>query len=170
MTIPLIVLGTLTVSFGFVNTPFRLAFEHFLEPAFHGVPHIEGLDDPLLIGLATLTLVVVAVGIVSGWRRYNVDTLPTEEGGWWDRALGGFGVDDFFGRSIVAPGRAASDLASQTDATVIDGAAHGIATGVRSFGAALRPIQSGKVRGYAGLLTIAAVILIVGLVAIGGGY
>jgi NADH-quinone oxidoreductase subunit L len=170
MTIALVVLATFTVSFGLVNTPFRLAFEHFLEPAFHGVPHIEGLDTPLLIGLATLTLILVAVGIAFAWRRYTAETLPAEEEGWWGRALGGFGVDDFFGRAVVAPGRRVSELASEADATVIDGAAHGIGTGVRAVGDALRPVQSGKVRGYAGLLAIAAVVLIVGMVAMGGGF
>jgi NADH-quinone oxidoreductase subunit L len=170
MTIALVVLATFTVSFGLVNTPFRLAFEHFLEPAFHGVPHIEGLDTPLLIGLATLTLILVAVGIAFAWRRYTAETLPAEEEGWWGRALGGFGVDDFFGRTVVAPGRRVSELASEADATVIDGAAHGIGTGVRAVGDALRPVQSGKVRGYAGLLAIAAVVLIVGMVAMGGGF
>lgn len=84
--------------------------------------------------------------------------------------MGGFGVDDFFGRTIVAPGRKASELASDADDTVIDGAAHGIGTAVRSLGDALRPVQSGKVRGYAGLLTVAAVILIVGMVVVGGGF
>lgn len=169
MTIPLIVLGTFTVSFGLVNTPFRLAFEHFLEPAFHGVPHIEGLDAPLLAGLAILTLLLVAVGIVLAWRRYTAETLPAEEGGWWDRALGGFGVDDFFGRTVVAPGRRASDLAAETDAKVIDGAAHGVAGGVRAVGEALRPIQSGRVRGYAGLLAAAGVVLVIAMLVVGGG-
>ena len=34
MTTPLVVLAALTVLVGFINTPFRLSFEHFLEPAF----------------------------------------------------------------------------------------------------------------------------------------
>ena len=36
MTIPLIVLAVFTVVAGGFNTPFRLTFEHFLEPSFEG--------------------------------------------------------------------------------------------------------------------------------------
>jgi NADH-quinone oxidoreductase subunit L len=145
MTIPLIVLAFFTVSFGLVNTPFRLSFEHFLEPSFRGIPHIEGLSDGLIGGLAALTLIVAVVGLVVAWRRYSVDELPVEVGGWWEKALGGFGVDDLYGKWIVAPGKRASELASQGDAVVIDGAAHGVATGVRSAGELLKPVQSGRV-------------------------
>ena len=170
MTIPLIVLATFTVSLGLVNTPFRLAFEHFLEPAFRGVAHPEGLTDALLVVLATVTLVVAIAGIVIAWRRYNADVLPVEEGGWWDRALAGFNVDDVYGRFIVAPGKAASELVADADATLIDGAAHGIGVGVKAVGVGLQPVQSGKVRGYAGLLAVAAIVLIIGMVVVGGGF
>ncbi|MDA2978850.1 MAG: NADH-quinone oxidoreductase subunit L [Actinomycetota bacterium] len=170
MTIPLIVLGAFTVSFGLVNTPFRLSFEHFLEPSFHGIPHVEGLTNVLITSLASVTLVVAIAGIVVAWRRYRVDELPVEVGGWWDRALVGFGVDDLYGRWIVAPGRRASELASRADAVVLDGAAHGIATGVRSAGEALKPVQSGRVRTYAGILAVAAVALVVVTVLVGGGF
>ena len=44
MTIPLIVLAVFTVVAGGFNTPFRLSFEHFLEPSFYGVPHPEALS------------------------------------------------------------------------------------------------------------------------------
>ena len=37
MTVPLIVLAGLSIVGGFVNTPFRLGLEHFLEPSFEGV-------------------------------------------------------------------------------------------------------------------------------------
>ncbi|KAA3640274.1 MAG: hypothetical protein DWP92_03285, partial [Armatimonadetes bacterium] len=169
MTIPLIVLAGFTVFFGLVNTPFRLAFEHFLEPAFHGIVHPEALDDALIWTLAAITLVLATGGIIYGWRRYSRDPLPVDEGGWWDRALAGFGVDDFFGRVIVAPGKRACELAADTDAKVIDGVAHGIAIGVRDVGTGLKPVQSGKVRAYAGILTIGGIALIVAMVIFGGG-
>ncbi|MEZ5174756.1 MAG: NADH-quinone oxidoreductase subunit L [Acidimicrobiia bacterium] len=169
MTIPLVVLGVFTVLFGLVNTPIRYAFEHFLEPSFHGVAHPEPLDTTLLWTLAILTLVVALAGIAVAWRRYRAASLPAEDGGFWRHALAGFGVDDFFGRVIVAPGKQASELAAEADASVIDGAAHGIASGVRMIGDALKPVQGGKVRAYAGVLTAAAVVLIVVMVLAGGG-
>jgi NADH-quinone oxidoreductase subunit L len=170
MTIPLIVLGVFTIGIGFINTPFRLGFEHFLEPTFHDIPHAEAMSALIIWGLALVTSIGAIAGIAVGWIRYNRAELPDESGRWWARALGGFGVDDFYGRAIVEPGKKASEVAAATDAKVLDGAAHGLGIGVRSFGSLLRPLQSGKVRSYAGALAIAGVILVVVMVLIGGGF
>jgi hypothetical protein len=121
-------------------------------------------------GLALVTSIGAIAGIALGWIRYNRAELPDESGRWWARTLGGFGVDDFYGRAIVEPGKKASEVAAATDAKVLDGAAHGLGIGVRSFGSLLRPLQSGKVRSYAGALAIAGVILVVAMVLIGGGF
>ena len=43
---------------GFVNTPFRLSFEHFLEPAFHGVGLAHAPEDGFLL----TALALVSVG------------------------------------------------------------------------------------------------------------
>jgi NADH-quinone oxidoreductase subunit L len=170
MTIPLIVLAFFTTTVGVFNTPFRLTFEHFLEASMEAVGHAAEAEWQLLVGLATLTLIFVFVGIFVAWKRYSAEELPVEDGGWWSRALVGFGVDDFYGKVIVAPGKQLANVASTADATVIDGAAHGIASGVRAFGDGLRPSQSGKVRGYAAMIAVASVLLIVLMVAIGGGF
>jgi NADH-quinone oxidoreductase subunit L len=170
MTIPLIVLAFFTTTVGVFNTPFRLAFEHFLTASFEHVAHATESELALIVGLATLTLVLVVVGMLFAWRRYATGELPLEEGGWWSRALGGFGVDDFYGRAIVAPGEQLANAASSADATIIDGVAHGVADGVRSAGTALRPAQSGNVRGYAAMIAVASVLLIVVMVAFGGGF
>jgi NADH:ubiquinone oxidoreductase subunit 5 (subunit L)/multisubunit Na+/H+ antiporter MnhA subunit len=145
-------------------------FEHFLTSSFEHVAHATESVWALIVGLATLTFVLVVVGIVFAWRRYSTDELPVEEGGWWSRALAGFGVDDFYGRVIVAPGKRIANAASSADATVLDGVAHGVAEGVRSAGTGLRPAQSGNVRGYAAMIAVASVLLIVVMVAFGGGF
>ena len=170
MTIPLIVLAFFTTTAGVFNTPFRLTFEHFLTSSFEHVTHATEAELALIVGLAALTLIFVIAGILLAWRRYQSDELPVEEGGWWSRALVGFGVDDFYGRSIVAPGRQIANAASVADATVIDGVAHGVAEGVRSAGTGLKPAQSGNVRGYAAMIAIASVLLVVVMVAFGGGF
>jgi len=170
MTIPLIVLAFFTTTAGVFNTPFRLVFEHFLTSSFEHVAHATESEWALIVGLAALTLVLVVVGIVFAWRRYSTDELPLEEGGWWSRALAGFGVDDFYGRVIVAPGKQIANAASSADASVIDGVAHGVSEGVRSAGTGLRPAQSGNVRGYAAMIAVASVLLIVVMVAFGGGF
>ncbi|MCB1245908.1 MAG: NADH-quinone oxidoreductase subunit L [Acidimicrobiia bacterium] len=169
MTLPLLILAIFSVLFGFVNTPWRLGFEHFLEPAFHGVPHATPLDGSVLWTLAIIALVGALVGIALAWRRYNRDELPVEEGRYWRSALDGFGVDDWYGRLFVAPGKRASELAATMDTDLIDGAAHGIAVGVRSTGDAIRPIQSGRVRRYAWALAAAGVLLVFAMLIVGGG-
>jgi len=171
MTIPLIVLAFFTITAGLINTPARLAFEHFLESSFEGVVPIEGLSLALFEVLAVFTLIVVILGIVWAWRKYSRDKLPVEEGAFWRRSLAAFGVDEFYGRTIVAPGKKASDWAAETlDLEVIDGAAHGLGHGVRGFGSVLAKIQSGQVREYAGGLAVAGVVLIVIFLVVGGGF
>ncbi len=170
MTIPLIVLAFFTTTAGVFNTPFRLTFEHFLDSSFERISHAGETEWGLIVGLASLTLVLVVAGIVVAARRYSAGELPMDEGRWWSRALAGFGVDDFYGRVIVAPGKQVAEAASQADATVIDGVAHGIATGVRAVGSGLRPAQSGQVRAYAAMIAVASVLLIVAMVAFGGGF
>jgi len=171
MTIPLMVLAFFTVSAGLINTPVRLAFEHFLESSFEGVARHEGMSVGLVVALAAVALVVATIGIAWGWTKYSKDELPAEDSKFWQRSLGAFGVDEFYGRTIVAPGKSASEWAADTlDPKVLDGTAHALGGGVRNFGDALGKLQTGQVRGYAGGIAIAGVLLIIAFVAIGGGF
>ncbi len=171
MGIPLMVLALFATVFGMFNTPARLTFEHFLEPSFALLAHAEPMELGLLITLATFTVAVAVAGIVWAWLRYNRDELPLEEGGFWQRGLDAFGVDDFYGKVVVAPGKKVSEWFSDTaDPKGIDGVTHGLAGGVRSSGESMRQLQSGQVRSYAGGIAAAGVLLIVALVAFGGGF
>ncbi len=171
MTVPLVVLGLGTVFIGLFNTPARHAFEHFLEPAFSGVEQVEGLSIGLISTLAVVAVIVAIVGIIIGLRRYNTEVLPDETGAFWRRALAAFGVDDLYGRFLVAPGKAVADWwASVVDPKVIDGAVHGIANGAIGGGERARAVQSGQVRWYAAVVAIGAVALVVFLLVLGGGF
>ena len=171
MTIPLIVLSVFTVVAGGFNTPFRLTFEHFLEPSFEGVPHPELLGYGLLAALAAVALIVAAIGIAWGWMRYNRDELPDESGRLWQMSLGAFGVDDLYGRLIVAPAKAVAQwCADVVDPKVIDGASHGIAHMVSDAGDEARAVQSGQVRWYASAIAIAGVGVIVLFLVLGGAF
>ncbi|MFV1971962.1 MAG: hypothetical protein ACC683_13285, partial [Acidimicrobiia bacterium] len=109
--------------------------------------------------------------IAWAWRNYNRDELPAEDGAFWQRTLAAFGVDEFYGRTIVAPGKKASDWASESmDLKVIDGAARGTAYGVSGFGSVLAKLQTGQVREYAAGLAVAGVLLIVAFLVVGGGF
>ncbi len=171
MGIPLIILAVFATMAGWLNTPARLTFEHFLEPAFALVGEREPLELSLTITLGAFTLLVALVGIAVAWRRYSRDILPVEEGGFWERGLAAFGVDDLYGRVVVAPGKKISEWFSDTaDPKGIDGVTHGIANGVKAGGEGLGRLQTGQVRSYAGGIAAAGVLLIIAVVAFGGGF
>ena len=175
MTVPLIVLGVLTVLIGFVNTPFRLGFEHFLEPAFEGVGLAHAPEDGWL--LAALALVSVAAGVVGIAIAFLLYHHASEEAR--ERLLGrvrrplmafehGYWVDEVYGRLIVEPGmRIAVWSAEVVDNRTIDGLVNGAGGAVRRLGELLRPLQSGFVRSYGALLAAGAVGVVAWIVARG---
>jgi NADH-quinone oxidoreductase subunit L len=170
MTLPLAVLAAFSLTFGWFNTPARLAFEHFLEPSFALVAHPETATLQSFLVLGTVALVVAIAGIVWSWNRYHRDELPVEEGGFWKDGLNAFYVDDLYGRVFVAPGEKISEwFADTVDPKIIDGATGGIAHGVESFGTELKVAQSGRVRGYAAGVAIGGILLIIGFLVLGGG-
>ncbi len=171
MTIPLIVLAVLALGLGAWNTPFRLSFEHFLEPSFEGVPHPEGASTSEFVIFAGLVLVIAIIGLAAAWWRYTRDPLPAEDGSFWRNALAGFHVDDFYGRTIVAPGKAIATWSSEVfDRKVIDGVAEGTARGIRDAGSGAGTLQTGQVRWYAAGMAIAGILVIVFFLFIGGAF
>ena len=113
MTAPLVVLAALSLGAGFLNTPFRLTLEHFLEPSFELVEIAEAPE-----GLGTfviLALVSVLAGVAGMAMAAFVYRQPRTI---WERFQGGFGrlwgvwqsayrVDDLYGATLVAPGKEA---------------------------------------------------------------
>ena len=171
MTVPLVILAIFSATIGGINTPWRLAFEHFLHPSFEAIHHELGLSDAQIIGLALFALLVAIAGIAWGWKQYHTDDLPAEDGAFWRRSLAAYGVDDLYGKYIVAPGKSVSEWASNTlDAKVLDGSAHGIGAGARGFGDLLARTQTGQVRAYAGGVAVGGLLLIIVFLAVGGGF
>lgn len=175
MTIPLVILGALTLVIGFVNTPFRLSFEHFLDPVFHSVPVAHAPEDGFL--LAALALVSVAAGLVGILIAYLIYGRASDEVR--ERLLGrvrrplmawehGYWIDDVYGNLIVKPGSRLADWsAGALDQRAIDGLVNGVGVAVRRLGARLRPLQSGFVRTYGSLLAAGALLVVGWIVARG---
>jgi NADH-quinone oxidoreductase subunit L len=172
MTVPLIVLAVLAAVGGLTNTPMRLTLESFLEPSFE----LISLQHPpenvwTLVVVALLSVLAGAAGIYAAWllyRRPAEDWQRFEDGlqpiwGMWEDA---YGVDDIYGRVLVAPGqKAAEATAFGFDVPVVDGAVNGIARMVRGIGAWARPLQTGYVRNYGVLVLAGAVVVVIWLVA-----
>ncbi|HEX6146079.1 MAG TPA: NADH-quinone oxidoreductase subunit L [Acidimicrobiia bacterium] len=172
MTLPLIALAGLSVVGGLVNTPFRLSLEHFLEPSFELVHLQHAPDDWVLLGiLAGLSTLAALGGAAAGylaynrppvrWRRFEDSFQPLW--GAWEQA---YGVDDLYGRALVAPGRRLAEVgAFDFDAGVVDGAVNGVGRLVRDIGEWARPLQTGFVRNYGVLFLGGALVVVAWLVA-----
>ncbi len=174
MTVPLVVLAGLSVVGGLVNTPFRLTLEHFLEPVFEGI-HLQHPPEGWLMFaiLAAVSVLAGLAGVAAGafayrgpmgeWSRFEQGLQPVW--GWWESA---YRVDDFYDATVVQPGMKAAEAAAfAVDASVIDGAVHGVARVVRQVGERVRSLQTGQVRNYAALLFAGAIALVVWLAVTG---
>jgi NADH-quinone oxidoreductase subunit L len=174
MTLPLVALAALSVVGGLVNTPFRTSLEHFLEPSFELVsmqhPPEGALMFVVLAGLSVLAgLAGATVAFLTyrrpmeSWRRFEETFEPLW--GNWEHA---YGVDDIYGRALVAPGQKLAEVsASGVDARIIDGAVNGVGRLVRDIGQWARPLQTGFVRNYGVMFLGGALIVVVWLVAAG---
>lgn len=172
MTIPLVILAVLATVGGLTNTPIRLTLENFLEPSFEMIS-LQGPPEDVwvFVVVALLSVLAGAAGILAAWlsyRRPSEDWERFEDGlqpiwGLWEDA---YGVDDLYGRTLVAPGKKAAEAtAFGFDVPIIDGAVNGVARVVRGIGAWARSLQTGYVRNYGVILLGGAVVVVIWLVA-----
>jgi NADH-quinone oxidoreductase subunit L len=173
MTVPLVVLAVLAAVAGLVNTPFRLALEHFLEPAFEfgNVTLAHPSEEWLTFWvLAALSVGAGLAGAAAAWLTYNrpADAWRRFEegfGGLWSTWERAYRVDDLYGAVIVAPGRTLSEQAAFTvDAKGIDGAVNGVGWLFRRLGGVLRGAQTGYVRTYGVGFTAGLLVVVIWLV------
>ena len=172
MTVPLLILAAGSIGIGFINTPFRLAFEHFLEPAWHGVKQAHAPESGLLlIALALISTAAGLVGIVIAYLLYGRASEENRERllAYLRRPLTamehGFWVDDMYGRLAVIPGRRLAEWSARVvDERLIDGAVNGTGALVKRLGQRLRPLQSGYVRTYGALLAAGAAAVMIWMV------
>jgi NADH-quinone oxidoreductase subunit L len=164
MAAALVPLALLSVVGGVVNLPGLVTLEHFLEPV---VGHSEvpaGLLPWLLAGIALLGSLL---GIALAWALY-----PSPQGEARRRALyaraallvdaarNKFYVDEIYGRAVVLPGKALSDLAAYTvDARIIDGLVNGTGRLIAGSAEGLRRLQTGYVRNYAATFLLGVVVI-----------
>ncbi len=169
MTLPLVVLAGLSAVGGLINTPWKPTLEHFLEPAFELVHQTHLPAGGTQVVLAIVSVGVGIVGILVAYQRYVRRDTQLEEGGIWDTLLAGYHVDDIYGRTIVAPGKAASEaLAFTADVKVVDGGVNGLGALVKQVGGMMTRLQTGFVRSY-GLGILAGAVGIIIWMLIAGG-
>ncbi|MCZ6751979.1 MAG: NADH-quinone oxidoreductase subunit L [Acidobacteria bacterium] len=172
MTVPLIVLAVLSLVGGWIGWPQFMGgsnhFGHWLEPALAppAAAHAAG-EESLEFLLMGLSLAVAALGVYIAYylflkRREAADRLAQASGGIYRLLLNKYYVDEIYRFLFVKPLVMGSTevLWKTLDVGAIDGAVNLAARTTRSLGDALRKIQSGNIRSYAGWVVLGTLLLI----------
>jgi NADH-quinone oxidoreductase subunit L len=159
MTVPMMVLALGSV-FGGLVLLFVGNIEEWLAPVVGFEKAEPGIPVPLLIGL---TMAVVVVGAVIGWRQYAMREVPRmapTQVSWATRAARADLYGDAVNEAVfMRPGQYLTRTLVWTDNKVIDGAVNGTAAGIGGLSARSRRWQSGYVRSYALSMLLGAVVI-----------
>jgi NADH-quinone oxidoreductase subunit L len=170
MTVPLMVLAFFAVVAGFVGIPALFApnahaLEHFLAPVFAGstalvhAHHIEHSTEWILMGTATVLILIVIVYAVTKFKKYtttepNTGIATILENKWY--------IDELYDTVIVNPLHwFAGFLKNTIEKYVIDGAVNGVGKLVGYGSRQFRLLQSGQVGSYILMMVMALVLFII---------
>ncbi len=166
MTIPMIILAVGAVLAGFLML-YVGNIEEWLAPVVGYEEVSGGLPTPVMI---VMTLSVVAVGVVIGWRQYAMrevpEIAPTQVSALTVAARNDLYGDAFNEAVFMRPGQHLTRTLVWTDAKVVDGAVNGTAAGIGGLSARMRRWQTGNVRSYA-LTMLIGVVVVGAILALG---
>lgn len=174
VTIPLMILAFLSLAGGLVGLPAWLggsSFGHFLEPAFYyaysGEEHAQHAYL-LEIGLAAL---VVALAVAAIWYAHQIFVKDPDRStelskrfiGTYTLIKNKFFVDEIYNALIINPLVSISRgfLWRGVDEKIVDGAVNGTAALMRRWSQAVKKMQTGYVRSYAGWILFGTVLICV---------
>ena len=163
MTVPLIILGALSVVAG---AAMNWWIQEWLEPVTGAHPHEVSLL-PTVVGWSTM--IVVAAGVLISWMVFGRKPVPAVAPS--GNPITVAGRNDLFGDAlndalVVQPVLGMSRTAVATDGKAIEGFVHTLSTGIAGLSVAARGTQTGYVRSYA--LTMVLGVVAVGVVVILG--
>ena len=159
MTVPLVLLAVLAAVGEVINLPFTPdlhVLQHWLEPVV-GANEVDiDVATGTKVALAVVAIVasltgIVVAGLVYLRRRARAVEPRVLAHGWY--------YDESITRFVGGPGTKGFEAIAWFDSHVVDGAANGLASLVRSSGRGLRTVQSGFIRSYA--LGISAGVVVV---------
>jgi len=163
MTVPLAILGLLSLGGGYFNVP------HYLEPVL-GAAHEE---HPF--SLVAISVVAGLSGIAIAWFLYIArpglaDSIADSLGGLYKLVHNKYFVDEFYFATVVHPiiGGSRSLLWKGLDAGLIDGIVNGTGSVARRVGSVMRRFQTGNIRSYAAWVVAGSVAVVVILGVAGG--
>jgi NADH-quinone oxidoreductase subunit L len=166
MTIPLVVLGILSVVGGFSLLYVGGGIPGFLEPV---VGHAEH-ELPVAAWLMTvITLLVVLAGVAVSWLLFGRRSIPdTPPAG---NAITHAARADLYGdlvneKALMAPGVVLTEGIGRGDRRMVDGTAMGIVGMVGGLSSVFRRMQNGYVRTYALTMFAGAALVTLSLVLV----
>jgi NADH-quinone oxidoreductase subunit L len=175
MLFPLVVLAGLSVvggaiqlpSFGIIPDGWRHRLEDWLHPVVEpGEAVIKGTAAyDAKSWLAILAIACAALGIATAIAVYAKGRAKPFEP---ELLARGWRYDETVSAFMGGPGRRAFDAVARFDAGVVDGAATGTATGVRSVAERLRRGQTGFVRNYSAIVVAGVLGVLIWFVIIRG--
>ena len=166
MTVPMGILAIGAVLAGFLML-YVGNIEEWLAPVVGFEEATGGISTPVMIAL---TLTVVVVGVIIGWRQYAMREVP-QVAPTQVSALTVAARNDLYGDAVnealfMRPGQHLTRTLVWTDNKVVDGAVNGTAAGIGGLSARMRRWQTGYVRSYA-LTMLLGVVLLGAVLALG---
>jgi len=182
MVIPLVLLAIFSFIGGWVGVPEAMGghaeIEHFLAPVFQstaeatpsatsaeGAAEHESSSTELMF--SAISVGAAAVGFLGAWFLYYKRTdlpgkLAAGAGGLYRLVLDKYRIDELYGAVFIQPLIALSTTVfwKGVDRGLIDGAVDGAAAGANETSNAMRQMQSGNIRSYAGWVAVGAAAVI----------
>jgi NADH-quinone oxidoreductase subunit L len=174
MTMPLVVLGVLSIAGGFYGLPALLgigenSFFQFLEPsltlAYH--PAIEELPHSVEWVFAGASVLIACLGIYLAFRLYVAHPEALA------KLLGRvkrlhrllvrkYYVDEIYDAAIIRPTLTGSTelLWKAVDVGIIDGSVNGVGARIYGWARVLKFVQNGLVRSYAAWILLGAILIL----------
>lgn len=193
MVVPLIILGLLSLVGGWIGVPAALGgsdhFQHFLDPVFAayapaaetptpaneaGIGHPasgEHEDRGMELALMGVSVGVAVIGFGGAWYLYYKRTdLPAKmaesAGSFYRLVLDKYRIDELYGAVIIQPliWISTNVFWQGIDVGLIDRGVDESAAGAQDVSDAMRHMQSGNIRSYAGWVAAGAAAVIVFMV------
>jgi NADH-quinone oxidoreductase subunit L len=177
MLVPLVILAILSVCGGWVGSE---RFDKFLSPVLHAnavvqeapAPHEEqGPSEGLL---TSVSIAVAVLGLGLAWLLYSKSPeLPKKIadalGGFYQTVSHKYYIDEIYAAVIVQPliNGSRRILWQTVDQGVIDASVNETADGARDVSDAVRHMQSGNIRSYAGWIAVGAAAVIAYMIWMG---
>jgi NADH-quinone oxidoreductase subunit L len=159
MTVPLVILGVLAVTLGWVGADaFGDPFGRFVR--FAGAEAPAGNGGVLLVSVAVAVAGWVAAGALYRWRIVSPERLKRDLRWLYVLLVRKYYVDDAYEWVFVRAGAVVVWLAGAFDRYVVDGLVNLVGWAARQLGLGLRYVQTGREETYLLLAALGVVIIV----------